>query len=113
MMARKGKWKRKQIIPEDWVAESTASYSGAARSGGYGYMWWVAAGGRHLEPAKLPDGAYTARGAGGHYTLVVPQWDWVVVHRVNTFLGHNVTSPEFGELLAKILEAAPEELTVQ
>jgi len=113
LMARNGKWKRGQVIPEEWVAESTASYSDAGRSGGYGYMWWVAVGGRHLEPAKLPDGAYTARGAGGHYILVVPQWDLVVVHRVNTFLDRSVNARQFGEILAKILEAAPQELSIQ
>jgi len=113
MMARGGQWRGEQIVPEAWVKESTASYSDAGRSGGYGYMWWIADGGHHLAPAILPDGAYTARGAGGHYLLVIPQWDVVIVHRVNTFVGDRVTTSEFGTLAAKILEAAPAELTVE
>jgi CubicO group peptidase (beta-lactamase class C family) len=113
MMARNGRWRGGPVVPEAWVRESTVSYSDAGRSGGYGYMWWVAVDGRHLEPAELPEGAYSARGAGGHYVLVVPGWDVVIVHRVNTFVGDSVSSREFGELLAKILEAAPPELTVE
>ena len=112
LMARQGQWKRDQIVPAEWVSESTTSYSDAGSSGGYGYMWWVAANGRHLEPATLPDGTYTARGAGGHYLLIVPQWDLVIVHRVNTFMpDHSVTAHQFGTLLKRILEAAPQELT--
>ncbi len=114
MMARDGKWKKDQIVPAEWVAESTASYSDAGPSGGYGYMWWIAANGRHFESVKLPDGAYSARGANGHFIVVVPQWDLVVVHRVNTFLPRSeVTSQQFGALLGKILEAAPVEMRVE
>jgi len=114
LMARDGKWKNKQIVPAEWVTESTASYSNAGASGGYGYMWWVAANGRHFKGVTLPYGAYTARGAGGHFILVVPQWDLVIVHRVNTFLPDNaVSSNQFGALLDKILDAAPTELRIE
>lgn len=114
LMARNGRWKNDQVIPADWVAESTASYSDAGASGGYGYMWWVAANGRHFDSATLPDGAYTARGAGGHFILVIPQWDLVIVHRVNTFLPDNaVSSQQFGALANRILQAAPDELRIE
>jgi len=54
----------------------------------------------------LSDGGYTARGAGGHYILVVPAYDLVIVHRVNTDISENrVSSSEFGELVRLILEA--------
>jgi CubicO group peptidase (beta-lactamase class C family) len=108
LFARKGRWNDQQIVPEDWVAESTASYS-TSTSGmdGYGYLWWIAADGRHL-PFGIPDGSYTARGAGGHYVLVIPQWDIVIVHRVNTFQRSNrVTGQEFGQLTRLVLEARP------
>ena len=69
-------------------------------------MWWVAANGRHLPGVDLPDGSYSARGAGGHYILVVPKYDLVIVHRVNTDIqGQSVTNKEFGELLKRILAA--------
>jgi len=103
---RNGKWGDTQIIPESWVKESTASYSGAGQSGGYGYLWWIAVDGRHFPGMTTPEGTYSARGAGGHYILIVPAYDMVIVHRVNTDQsGNRVGSREFGRLFAMILDA--------
>jgi len=111
LFARAGRWKDQQIIPQEWVTESTTSYSDAGEAGGYGYMWWVATGGKHLPGVEIPDGSFSARGAGGHYCLVIPKWDLVIVHRVDTFKpGESVSSLEFGTLVKKILEARPRHL---
>ena len=48
LFLREGEWDGEQIVPRDWVRDSVTSYSDAGGSGGYGYMWWVAANGRHL-----------------------------------------------------------------
>ena len=54
----------------------------------------------------MPDGSYSARGAGGHYILVIPARDMVIVHRVNTDIrGNRVTGDEFGHLVAMVLDA--------
>ena len=106
LFLRGGKWEDKQIVPQSWVAESTKSYSDAGPSGGYGYMWWVAANGKHLPEVDLKDGAYSARGAGGHYILVIPDLEVVIVHRVNTDLPvRGVGSAQFGKLVKLILDA--------
>jgi CubicO group peptidase (beta-lactamase class C family) len=55
---------------------------------------------------SIPDGSYSARGAGGHYILVIPAYDLVIVHRVNTDIeGASVSGEEFGKLVKLILEA--------
>ncbi|MBM3790446.1 MAG: serine hydrolase [Acidobacteria bacterium] len=106
LFLRNGSWMGRQIIPADWVAESTTPYSDARGSGGYGYLWWIAVGGRHLPGVDLPAGSYSARGAGGHYILVVPEFDLVIVHRVNTDVpGRSVSGQEFGRLVKLILDA--------
>jgi CubicO group peptidase (beta-lactamase class C family) len=106
LFLRQGNWRGTQVVPKDWVVESTTSYSDAGNSGGYGYLWWVAANGKHFPGVTVPDGSYSARGAGGHYILVVPAYDLVVVHRVNTDIrGRQVSAAEFGQLLKLILEA--------
>ncbi|MDF9828151.1 CubicO group peptidase (beta-lactamase class C family) [Ereboglobus sp. PH5-10] len=102
---RNGKWADKQILPEKWVRESVAAYSKTGGSGGYGYLWWVAVDGRHYPGAKLPDGSYSARGAGGHCILILPEYDLVIVHRVNTDIPNKVTSAQLGKLLKLILDA--------
>ncbi len=103
---RGGRWRGKQVVPAKWVKESTTSYSDAGERGGYGYLWWVAAGGKHLPGVKLPDGSFSARGSGGHYILVVPAYDLVIVHRPGE--EDDVTSKEFGKLVRLILEARRE-----
>ncbi len=106
LFLRQGAWRWTQLVPRDWVAESTTSYSDAGESGGYGYLWWVAVEGRHVPGVTMPAGSYSARGAGGHYILVVPAYDLVVVHRVNTDIrGRQVTAAEFGQLVKLIFEA--------
>ncbi len=108
---RNGKWKGKQVIPETWVAQSTRYVSDAAIYGGdgYGYMWWVAHDGNrrpHLPNVTIPEGSYSVRGLGGHYIMIIPEYDLVVVNRVDTFTrGNWVTGAEFGSLLAMILDA--------
>lgn len=106
LFLRGGKWRDRQIIPAEWVAESTATYSDAGNRGGYGYLWWTTVDGVHLPGVELPEGSYTARGSGGHYILVVPEHDLVMVHRVNTDLpGKRVSSEQFGKLVGLILAA--------
>ncbi|MEO2022915.1 MAG: amidohydrolase family protein [Pirellulaceae bacterium] len=105
---RAGKWQGRQVVSSDWIQESTQSYSDAATSGGYGYMWWVAVDGVHFPNVSLPTGTFSARGYRGHYLLVIPEWDLVVVHRVNTFQdGTRVLKSDFGKLLKLILAARP------
>lgn len=106
LFLREGLWRGRQIVPRSWVKEGTTSYSEARASGGYGYLWWITVNGAHLPSVKLPEGSYSARGARGHYILVIPAFDLLVVHRVNTDIrGNAVSAAQFGELMRLILEA--------
>ncbi len=101
---RGGKWRDQQIVPEDWVRESTRPHSDAGSEGisklGYGYMWWVS--------DNAGKTAFSARGAGGHYVWVIPERDLVIVHRVNTDDRQSVSEREMGNLLRLILAAGPQ-----
>ena len=114
LMLRKGKWNGKQIIPDDWVKEITSYCSDAFAYGGdgYGYMWWVVKNNNrlpHFPFVDLKEGAYSARGAYGQYILVIPDYDMVIVHRVNSFeRGNNVSGSQFGMIVKMILMAGPE-----
>jgi N-acyl-D-amino-acid deacylase len=110
LMLQDGRWGDQQLVPESWVRESTASYSDAGQSGGYGYMWWIAVDGVHFPGVMLPKGSYSARGYRGQYLVVIPEWDIVVCHRVNSFQkGTVISKSDFGKLLALILEARGKE----
>ena len=105
LFLRRGKWFGKQIIPETWIEESTTSYSDAGSYGGYGYMWWVTVDGMHFPNIEFPNGSYSARGYGGHYIIVLPRMNLVIVHRVNTDIGYSVSTSDFSHLLSLILDA--------
>jgi acetylornithine/LysW-gamma-L-lysine aminotransferase len=49
MVANSGRWNKKQVVPENWINESTTSFSnlkenhiGYGRYDGFGYQWWIA-----------------------------------------------------------------------
>jgi CubicO group peptidase (beta-lactamase class C family) len=79
-----GTWSGTRLLPERWVAESTAPAVDVVRAGGppwkYGYQWW-------LVPAAGAPGGYVpmALGYGGQRLMVVPQHDLVAV-----FTGWNI-----------------------
>ena len=89
LMLNNGNWDGRQVVPADWVAESTRYHSDAALYSvdGYGYMWWVARDHNkfsHFQNVELPEGTYSARGSGGHVLLVIPDYGMVIVHRADT-----------------------------
>ncbi len=111
LMLNRGNWNGRQIIDAAWVDESTRYHSDATlySSDGYGYMWWVSRNFNkfpHYPGVALPEGTYSARGAGGHEVLIIPAQRLVIVHRVNTDVrGTAVSSAQFGKLVKLILDA--------
>jgi CubicO group peptidase (beta-lactamase class C family) len=86
-----GVWDGKRILPEGWVAASTASRVDATSEGPglmYGYQWWAIEGERHR--------AFAALGYGGQRLIVVPDLDLIAV-----FTGWNIYDrPELDPRLA-------------
>ena len=99
-----GEWQGQQILPKGWTRLCTLRNSEAGHQGAYGYMWWLEREGCGLPHVILPKDSYYALGAGGHYGLVMPSLEAIVVHRVDTEAEEVVTRFEFGRLLADILQ---------
>lgn len=58
MVLQNGQWQGRQMVPADWIAESTAPGPFTAESGtGYGYQWWL--------PPEARAGEVWARGVYG------------------------------------------------
>lgn len=68
-----GKWNGEQLVPADWVSESTSVQSSGAgdSTGQYGFQWWV-------RSFKGYD-AYYAFGAYGQYIIVIPELELITV----------------------------------
>ncbi len=101
-----GRWGDRQVVPADWVSESTKPWTPDARSGvAYGYMWWVSMNGRHFRTDVGP-GAFSARGAGGQYIVVAPSAGIVIVHLNDRSENDALESGDFNELMQLIFAAA-------
>ncbi|HEX3046578.1 MAG TPA: serine hydrolase [Bacillota bacterium] len=100
LFLRNGKWNNQQIVPSDWVKESTRSYSKTSshENSGYGYLWWVTESGRF-------QGMISAHGAGGHSIDIIPGEKLVFVQRVDTFAKKSVDDPQRLTLLGMLLDA--------
>lgn len=112
---RQGRWGDKQIVPSDWVTESTTAYSKVGERAGYGFLWWL-----DSWPGVSVK-SYSARGALGKYIIVIPERDLVVVYLNRTAFPDdaaavpsaemtklpNATGAQVGQLLSRILEAQP------
>jgi CubicO group peptidase (beta-lactamase class C family) len=100
-----GRWDGAQIVPADWVRESTTSYSqtdGRALRG-YGYMWWV------LPPEQWGPGAAVASGSGSQHIAIIPAKRLVAI-QINHAAGQG-DSPRgryFFDMVRKICAAIPE-----
>jgi CubicO group peptidase (beta-lactamase class C family) len=110
---RKGRWRGAQIIPAAWVEASVRSYSsvsGLQRSlatrTGYGYMWWIQTDAKAHPELGIPDGTFTASGAGGQRLTVIPTIDTVVVNLMNTDVdGPRLGSSQWDSLIADVIAA--------
>ena len=75
LMLAGGRWEEKQIVPAQWVTESTRAHvsTGGYGVGGddYGYHWWVTTADGH--------DAFAAAGFGGQLIEIVPDLNLVVV----------------------------------
>ena len=75
-----GQWGGEQLLPTDWMANSTKAIDVVSEEKGYAAGWWVnrQADGSLVEPS-LPADAYWASGHDGQQIFVVPSADLVVV----------------------------------
>jgi CubicO group peptidase (beta-lactamase class C family) len=80
-----GAWKGSQIVPGQWITESTTAYSIEDSASGlsYGYMWKVIPKGSLVaEMAGYP--GYFHTGAGIHALVIIPELKLVIVERFDT-----------------------------
>lgn len=70
-----GTWNGREIVPEEWIKESTTPKTSLEPGLGYGYFWWT----KQFSWKERTVDSYFAWGYGGQYIFVVPQLDLVAV----------------------------------
>ena len=75
LFLRKGKWKNKQLISEQWV--NSVSQPSAANKN-YGLMWWT---NEENQLGNISKKIYYANGFGGNFIVVDNEHDLVMVTR--------------------------------
>lgn len=127
-----GEWNGRRIIPRNWVFESLRGRpTREGRDpdeqdtgfGDYGYLWQIdRPGSRRLTNLPTRQPIYAATGARGHFMIVAPYLDLVIVHQVATEGGVNleaqmrratngspeVSEEDLGRLFRAIIEAHPD-----
>jgi CubicO group peptidase (beta-lactamase class C family) len=80
-----GVWDGQQVVPQEWVAESTSPQIATGYGSRYGYLWWV-------HPSEhVP--TYEAIGYGGQSLYIVPSLDMVIVVTGNVSGGNQAGAP--------------------
>ena len=75
LFLRKGKWKNKQLISEQWV---NAVNKPSAANKSYGLMWWT---NEEARLGSISKNIYSADGFGGNFIVVDNEHDLVIVVR--------------------------------
>ena len=103
---KNGNWKGLQIIPSEWVDESTMAYSTMDETTGvgYGYMWKIIPEDSEMG-RKIGYPGYYHTGTGGHVLVIIPDLKLVIVERYDTDQNWDVPGADGFELTMLILDA--------
>ncbi|WP_138990512.1 serine hydrolase [Larkinella sp. C7] len=99
LFLNKGQWEGRQLISADWVEESTR-HQVLLRNQEYGYLWWR----RQFTMDGKIYPAYYASGNGGHFIVVIPGENLVVVSTAGN-LNSGLSAQLFGMIRFGILPA--------
>lgn len=70
-----GRWQNEQIVPREWVEESTKKQIKTPDGESYGYFWWI----KEFKHGDKVISAFEASGNGGNKITVIPELDLVIV----------------------------------
>lgn len=102
LLVNDGRWNGRQVIPADWIRQSTSAYSQTDRHHlGYGYLWWT------LPSDVCGPGASLASGFGGQFVAACASKHLVITQTVDLDRNRGVHTAAFLDLLRKIAADYP------
>ena len=98
LFLQNGKWNNKQIIPLEWIKQSTSSQIATTTPGiSYGYLWWIA---DDFHGSRM----YFASGTNGQRICVIPEKQIVIAINVDTYRGRYIR--DIDTLIARLVFAS-------
>lgn len=82
LYADRGRWRGRQVVPQEWITRSVTPHARIDESNEYGYLWWL----KSVEVNGRMTRAFYMSGAGGNKVYVLPDLGLVTV----------ITSENFG-----------------
>ncbi|WP_459204396.1 serine hydrolase domain-containing protein (plasmid) [Ralstonia pseudosolanacearum] len=86
MVLQHGQWQGRQIVPAEWIAESTRPRIDTGQGLQYGYQWWLG----KVEAAGAQQAWIGGIGNGGQRLWIVPGLDMVVVATAGDYNQHAI-----------------------
>ena len=80
-----GRWQEKQIVPEEWVGQSTQVQVHIDEEFDYGYQWWRFHDDSPIVESLAVNDLYFAWGYGGQFIFVIPHLQMVIVTTAGNF----------------------------
>ena len=84
-----GLWKGTQVVPSDWVVNSTDNHTDAYQQYYYGYQWWLVPMENVSGHTPSPDDIKIAWGYGDQFIFFIPALDMVVVSTAGNYDGQS------------------------
>jgi CubicO group peptidase (beta-lactamase class C family) len=94
---KKGKWRDRQLIPENWIELATRRFrrDDGSKPSNYGYTFWIMD-----EWGKVPKDTFMTQGNNANDSYIIPSINLVVVRQGN----ENGTSEERAIFREKVIE---------
>lgn len=110
LVLNRGKWGGQQIVPEDWILQSTAKHIAESKFLNYGFQWWHRS---KKNNSWWDESDYVKRnehemicaiGFGGQYVFIVPDLDLVVVTTSSDYNeGTGMAFQKFPMMIEKVI----------
>jgi CubicO group peptidase (beta-lactamase class C family) len=75
LLRDEGRWDGKQVVPADWIHQSTSAQISTSGPEKYGYLWWLG----ELPAAEGPEPVVFANGNGSQFIAWIPGRDLILV----------------------------------
>ncbi|MBN1996700.1 serine hydrolase [candidate division KSB1 bacterium] len=108
LVLNNGKWRGRQIVPEEWIRESTEPHVAESQSFDYGYQWWHISSRNKSwwEKSKDSEKRYDmviALGYAGQFIMVIRDLNLVVVTTASDYADFHTALEKIPMVIEKVI----------